>query len=243
MHFVGVSKCEWNFHSHSCIYYMYMCIRRHSEFLSRHSKLLSMSDSIVRTCIWVTSGSAKIWILSVHTHNFTTPNIGNINGCITKCCSSLRVQFTLSKLVTLTLYSNYYSKISILMEYAKFQIQSPSFFKIFSWNFHSYSCIHRHSEFLSMSDSNVSIPHSGWITSDRNEIWAQDLYHSTASHWSGQKFSILECHRTWLGTVPETSAKVCGTCCTSAQRHIHRNVLVQCAVTTQRERSIVDINW
>ena len=57
--------------------------------------------------------------------------------------------------------------------------------------------------------------------------------------WSGQKFSTLKRHRTWQGTVPETWLKSMGACCTSAQRCIHCNVLAQCTVATQRERSIV----
>ena len=44
-----------------------------------------------------------------------------------------------------------------------------------------------------------------------------------------QKFNALERKRTWQGTVPETSAKVYGACCTPT---LHRNVLAQCMVAT-----------
>ena len=80
-----------------------------------------------------------------------------------------------------------------------------------------------------------------WITSDRSEIWARDLYHSTALVKSGQKFSALERHRTWLGIVPETRLKSMGACCTSVQRRVYCNVLAQCTEATQRERGIVHV--
>ena len=43
-------------------------------------------------------------------------------------------------------------------------------------------------------------------TLDRNEIWAQDLYHSTALVEMAKKFSTLNYKRTWQSTIPETSA-------------------------------------
>ena len=58
-------------------------------------------------------------------HKFTTLNIGNSNGYITKCCSSLMVQLYIHvdaqtcTLVNSDIDAKYNSKISILMEYAK----------------------------------------------------------------------------------------------------------------------------
>ena len=41
------------------------------------------------------------------------------------------------------------------------------------------------------------------------------------------------------GTIPETSVKVYGTCCTYVQRRrVYCNVLVQCTMPTQRKRGI-----
>ena len=66
------------------------------------------------------------------------------------------------------------------------------------------------------------------------------VYHSTAIVEAAKSLVLSN---VWQGTVPETSAKVYGACCPSAQRHLHVycNVLVQCAIATQRERGIVQL--
>ena len=57
----------------------------------------------------------------------------------------------------------------------------------------------------------VELAHTCVITLDRNEIWAQDLYHSTALVEAAKSLAPSNKHnRTWQGTVPETSAKVYG---------------------------------
>ena len=71
------------------------------------------------------------------------------------------------------------------------------------------------------------------------EVWAWDLYYSTALVEAAKSLVLSNVIGTWLGTVPQTSAKVYGACYTSTKRRVYCNVLVQCAVATQRERGIV----
>ena len=65
------------------------------------------------------------------------------------------------------------------------------------------------------------------------------MYHSTALVEVPRNLAPLNVVGTWQGAVPEPWLKSMGTCCTSAQRRVLRNVLAQCAVATQHEQSIV----
>ena len=80
-----------------------------------------------------------------------------------------------------------------------------------------------------------------WITSDRNEVWTWDLYHSTALVEAPRNLAPLNV--IGHGKVPyqKPRLKSMGACCTSAQRRVLRNVLAQCAVAIQRERGIAPL--
>ena len=89
--------------------------------------------------------------------------------------------------------------------------------------------------------THTTIPCSHWVGTCNNLGQERDIGMGTCTiqqRLLKQMFSTLKRNRTWQDTVPETSAKVYGTCCTSKQHHVYCNVLVQCVVVTQHEWGI-----
>ena len=74
-----------------------------------------------------------------------------------------------------------------------------------------------------------------WITSDRNEVWSQDLYHSTALVKAAKSLAPSNVIRHGKAHVPYQKP---GLKSMAHAVHSHSTALAQCAVATQREQGI-----